>query len=173
MVSRARIGLAIGVALIAAGGLFALSARSDWVPWRIQQPIGFNHNVHVEELGFECVDCHLYAMTSVRASIPNIENCADCHEEAQTESPEEAKLVEYIAAGEPVPWRKVYRLPDHVYFSHRRHASIGAIACEVCHGPVGDQVKPIDRPYWRPTMNNCIECHEESGVSNDCVYCHY
>ena len=78
-----------------------------------------------------------------------------------------------IAAGERVPWRKIYRVPDHVYFSHRRHASIAAIECEVCHGPVAEQVTPAGRPHWRPTMNNCMECHEETGASNDCVHCHY
>ena len=139
----------------------------------MRQPIAFNHRIHVEELGFACQDCHLYAETSVRATIPNIDNCADCHEELQGESEAEARLVEFIAAGEPVPWRKIYRVPDHVLFSHRRHTAIAAIDCEHCHGPVGQQVQPVTRVFWRPTMDNCMKCHEESGASNDCVHCHY
>lgn len=175
MVSRARIVL-VGVgALIAAGTLFALSPLRppDWLtPWRVQQPLAFNHRVHVEELAFECSDCHLYALTSVRATIPNIDNCADCHEEMQGESAAEAALIEYIAAGEQVPWRKVYRVPEHVYFSHRRHTSIAAIECETCHGPVAELTEPVSRVFRRPTMNDCMDCHEQSGASNDCLHCH-
>jgi len=172
--NRARVALGILAALIAAASLLAVSPWSPPIAfWQIRQPIAFNHNIHVEELGIECVDCHLYATTSVRATIPNVENCADCHEEAQGDSVEEAKLIAYVTAGERVPWRKIYRVPDHVYFSHRRHSSIAAIDCEVCHGPVSQQVKPAARPYWKPTMNNCMECHEELGASNDCVHCHY
>lgn len=174
MVGRAPV-VFIGVAaLVAAGTLLVLTPKSPFYSgWPVRQPIGFNHNIHVEELGFECVDCHLYALTSVRATIPNIDNCADCHEEPQGESAAEARLVEYIVAGEPVPWRKVYRVPDHVYFSHRRHASIAAIECERCHGPVGQQIEPVSRVHWRPTMDNCMECHDESGASNDCIHCHF
>jgi hypothetical protein len=23
------------------------------------------------------------------------------------------------------------------------------------------------------TMDHCMDCHEESGASNDCIWCHY
>lgn len=155
-----------------AAALSAVAAWPSWLSRRVTQPVAFNHNVHVEELGLECVDCHRWALVGVRATIPNIEVCADCHEEVQTESAEEARVVEYVTAGEPIPWQKVYRVPDHVFFSHRRHASIGDLGCEVCHGDMAQRVEPVTRPTWRPTMESCMECHDESGVSNDCIYCH-
>ncbi len=163
--------IAIVVLILLAGAVVAtltIAARRG-----VEQPLAFSHQLHVTELGSECGDCHLYALSGVRAGIPNVEQCADCHEEAQSDSPEEARLVGYIASGEKVPWRKVYRVPDHVFFSHRRHAAIAAIACEVCHGPIADRVLPVSRPHWRPTMDNCMDCHEESGVSNDCIFCHF
>ena len=153
--------------IVAAAGL-AISVRS----LSISQPISFNHRLHVEDLGSDCTDCHLYAETGVRATIPNVEVCADCHEEAQTESAEEAKLVEYIQAGEPIPWVKVTTVPDHVYFSHRRHAAIAEIACETCHGAVGQRTEPVVRPAVDMTMDHCMTCHEEFGASNDCIWCH-
>ena len=162
--SLAVLGLALIVALVA--GLAA--ARRP-----VSQPIAFNHNLHVEELGSECADCHQHVMTGARATIPNIAVCADCHEEAQGESAAEAKLVEHIQAGEPIPWVKVTTVPDHVYFSHRRHAAIAAIACEDCHGEVGLRTEPVVRPAVRMTMDHCMECHEASGASNDCIWCHY
>lgn len=157
----------LGVLLvIGAGVAFTLSGLS------IVQPIAFNHRLHVEDLGSDCTDCHLYAMTGVRATIPNVEVCADCHAEAQTDSAEEAKLVGYVASGERIPWQKVYRVPDHVYFSHRRHTAIGGIECATCHGVMSEESEPVTQPFARVTMNGCMECHEQTGTSNDCLLCH-
>lgn len=138
----------------------------------LEQPIAFNHRLHVEEAGMGCVDCHHGALTQARATIPNIEVCGDCHIEAMTESPVEAAVVEHVEREEPIPWRKVYRVPDHVYFSHRRHAAIGEIECARCHGEMAERELPVTRPALRPTMSSCIECHEESGVTRDCITCH-
>jgi len=152
--------------VIAAGVAFSLLDRP------IEQPIAFNHRLHVEDLGSDCTDCHLYALTGVRATIPNLEVCADCHAEAQTDSAEEARLVGYIESGDPIPWRKLYWVPDHVYFSHRRHTAIGGIECETCHGPVSEASEPMPRPSVGVTMNGCMDCHEQTGTSNDCLLCH-
>jgi len=154
--------------MVVLGAGVAISVRS----LRISQPISFSHRLHVEDLGSDCTDCHLYAETGVRATIPNIEVCSDCHLEAQTESAEEAKLVQLIEAEELIPWQKVYRVPDHVYFSHRRHTAAGGIDCEVCHGNVRDREIPVVRQEIRISMDFCMECHDESDTSNDCLLCH-
>jgi hypothetical protein len=165
---RRRIPALLGPILVIAIGLgLAMGPRP------LEQPIAFNHRLHVEEMGAECTDCHLYALSGVRATIPNIAVCADCHEEAQGESAAEAKLVEYIQAGEPIPWVKVTTMPDHVYFSHRRHAAIAGIECDTCHGPVGQRSEPVVRPAVDMSMDYCMDCHEASGASNDCIWCHY
>ena len=143
------------------------------VPGRsITQPIAFNHRLHIEEVGAECIDCHLYARDGARATIPNIEVCIQCHEEAVTESGEEARTVEHIQDGVPIPWKKVYHVPDHVYFSHRRHTKLGGIECQRCHGAVEVQEAPFTRPLVRLDMDACMNCHRESKVSNDCILCH-
>ena len=138
----------------------------------VTQPIDFNHRMHVEDVGLECTDCHLYALTGMRATIPNLEVCGDCHEEAQSDSPEEARLVGIIQSGERIPWWKVHRVPDHVFFSHRRHTAVAQIECETCHGEVAELEMPLTRPLVRMTMDRCIECHRESEASNDCLLCH-
>ena len=163
--------IVLGLLALAALGVVGIGLALSPAP--LVQPIAFNHQLHVEEMGAECVDCHQHVLTGARATIPNIAVCADCHEEAQTESADEAKLVEYIQAGEPIPWVKVYTVPDHVYFSHRRHAAIAAIECESCHGPVGQRTEPVVRAAVDMTMDHCMDCHEESGASNDCIWCHY
>jgi hypothetical protein len=137
-----------------------------------RQPIAFNHRLHIEEVGADCTDCHLYARTGVRATIPNLKVCAECHEEAVTDSQEEARLVEYIAEEEPIPWQKVTFVPDHVYFSHRRHAVIAEIECETCHGPMAEREEPVTRASPAITMEACMACHQRAEVSNDCWRCH-
>ncbi|MGD2113737.1 MAG: cytochrome c3 family protein [Acidobacteriota bacterium] len=160
--------LAAAVAVVAVGVGVTLAA----VRWRVDQPIAFNHRLHVQDLGLACADCHRYVMTGARATIPNVEVCSDCHLEALTDSPEERILVDHVERGEPIPWRKVYRVPDHVLFSHRRHAAIAAIDCERCHGAMADREQPVTRPAVRQTMESCIECHEDQGVTRDCIACH-
>jgi len=120
----------------------------------------------------ECLDCHRHALTQSRATIPNIEVCADCHQDAQGDSGAEAKAVEHVQAHEPIRWQKVYTVPSHVLFSHRRHAGIAGIECERCHGAIGERLQPVTEALVSLRMNDCLECHEESGVSNDCVLCH-
>ena len=165
-----RVGLLIvgliGGAVVVAGAAIALVGRS------INQPIEFNHNLHIKKAGIECTDCHLYAIKGVRATIPNIEICADCHQEPQTESVQEARLLEYIRDGRRIPWRKIHRVPDHVYFSHRRHTSIAGIEGETCHGNVEEQTRSFTRPLRKLSMDRCLECHERNEASTDCVACH-
>lgn len=151
---------------VVAGVTVSLVANS------VEQPILFNHQLHLEEAGLECTDCHLYAVDGIRATIPNLDVCGECHEEPLTESTEEARVAEYVRDGVPIPWRRVYWVPDHVYFSHRRHTAIAGIACETCHGNVGDETDPLARPLLRLDMNDCMGCHVDAGVTNDCVSCH-
>lgn len=158
----------VAVILLAVAGM-GLSRR----PEPVSQPIAFDHQLHVEELGFECTDCHVYAQTGVRATIPNVDACGDCHDEMLTESPAEARLVEYVEAGEPIPWRKIYWVPEGVYFSHRRHATLADIECETCHGEMRSRSQPVVEREVPITMESCMECHEAAGASNDCLLCHY
>jgi hypothetical protein len=121
----------------------------------------------------ECTDCHLYVETHARATIPNIEVCEECHsDEPMTESAEEQKVVDYVTRGEKIPWRKIYRVASHVYFSHRRHTTLAQIDCATCHGNVGEMTLPPDEPHVPIAMDTCMECHERNQVNNDCTRCH-
>ena len=155
-----------GIALATAGAVLSLMSGP------IDQPIAFNHRVHVTDLGADCTDCHLYARTGVRATIPNLEACAFCHEVPLGESDQEALLIEHVESQRPIPWRKVYWVPNHVYFSHRRHTTLAELECGVCHGAMEEREAPVTRRLVEISMDGCMNCHEEMGVSNDCVACH-
>lgn len=159
-------GLVVVVILAIAGIVYALTTPP------VEQPLAFSHQQHIEEVGADCTDCHLYARSGLRATIPGLEVCADCHFDVLSESPEEARLLEYVAAGESIPWRKVNWVPDHVFFSHRRHTTVSGIDCETCHGSIGEATESITRPLVRITMDKCMDCHAETNTSNDCILCH-
>jgi len=141
---------------------------------KIEQPIQYNHKVHIEEAGLECTDCHQYVENYARATIPNIKVCVDCHsDEPLTNSIEEKKLLNYISSNKRIPWVQIYYVPNHVYFSHRRHVKIGEIKCIECHGDVANLTEPAPFQLVKISMNNCIECHDKHDVINDCIGCHY
>jgi len=161
------------VAIVAFVVLVAIGVALSMTPPAVTQPLAFNHSLHIEEVGLECGDCHLYVTSGERTIVPNIQGCSDCHlDEPITDSETEARLLEYVESGEPIPWRQIYYLPDHVYFSHRRHTTAGEIACETCHGPVGERTEPLTRPLVPIDMDTCMDCHYRTGASNDCISCH-
>jgi predicted CXXCH cytochrome family protein len=148
----------------------AILLSSGWT-FPIRQPISFNHKIHAEN-EIECSTCHQLFETHISSGKPDLETCTTCHEEALTESKEELKLVEYIEAEEEIPWRRLNRLPDDVFFSHRRHVMVGKIECKTCHGDLGERSSPPTRPLIKKTMDMCIDCHREMEVTEDCISCH-
>jgi len=145
----------------------------------VSQPIAFSHGTHAAQEEIACTECHRGAEVADHATIPRSDVCADCHDEAMGESAEEARLVEWLASGNPIPWQKVTLVADHVHFSHRRHVVAGQILCETCHGEVKDLMEPITKPFidfqGEIGMERCIACHRASGnprATVDCVLCH-
>jgi len=136
------------------------------------QPIAFNHRLHVQENGLECVECHTYVKTQTFAGLPSIEKCLECHEEALTDSPEEEKIRQAAATAAPLAWNRLYKVPDHVYYSHRRHVAAGQIPCAECHGPIAEATTPPPKALNEITMKFCMACHERTGITNDCIACH-
>jgi hypothetical protein len=136
------------------------------------QPIAFNHKLH-KEAGVECIDCHRFFQTQRYAGKPSLQVCLECHEEPMTESPEEAKIQEYAKENKEIPWKKLSRTPDHVFFTHQRHVVGAALECETCHGKIGETVKPPSKPLKTLSMDDCMDCHWESGADNDCLACHW
>jgi hypothetical protein len=135
------------------------------------QPIAFNHAQHIAS-GLACTDCHKGAQTEEHATIPDLATCMGCHATPLGKSAEEAKLKAFAAAGAEIPWRPVTQVPAHVYFSHRRHATLAKIDCATCHGAMEKLTAPPRGPFRAPSMDNCIECHNQNRVNTDCNDCH-
>ncbi len=65
----------------------------------------------------------------------------------------------------PIPWVRIHNLPDHAYFSHAQHVSIGEVECQTCHGPV--EKMDLVYQYSPLSMGWCINCHRETEVKFD------
>lgn len=148
-----------GVVIIGGPLLLMAWVRTPYVTSQgnpVQQPVLFDHRHHVVDDGIECRYCHSTVDRSPSAGIPTTARCMGCHGQIWNESPLLARVRSSYFSGQPIPWVRVNRLPDFVYFDHSIHVAKG-VGCESCHGRV-DQMAAIEQA--KPlTMGWCLSCH--------------
>jgi len=151
------IGLALVAAFLLAWGWVFL------VESAVKQPIEFPHKAHLElkDPKFECTTCHDRAEKGAAAGRPSTKKCLSCHSSGEAKSAEEKKLQALGENGGEIAWQRVWRLPPHVFFSHRTHVTRAKVKCQTCHGPMETLTRPPARPLKKLTMNDCIGCHEQ------------
>lgn len=166
------------------------------VPGAPTQPIFFSHLIHAGSFGIECQYCHAGARRGAAAGLPSVERCMGCHKIiGAQDNPEIRKIHEYWNRREPIPWVRIFKVPEFTYFPHKPHVQAG-VQCQACHGPVermrvvgastgprlgNDLLHLIGlRPAPPPlTMGWCIDCHREQNRTRgrsaplDCVACHH
>ena len=62
----------------------------------------------------------------------------------------------------PIEWERIHNLPDHVYFNHSQHVTVGEVECQTCHGPVEEMA--VLEQYAPLSMGWCINCHRQTEV---------
>jgi hypothetical protein len=147
-------------------GLLAVCAPMIFVrlPWwrnewdAVDQPAEFDHRHHAQDDAIDCLYCHDTAERSARAGIPSTEKCMGCHSQIWSQSAQLEPVRRSWFSGLPIPWNRVHRVPDFVYFNHSIHVDTG-IGCVTCHGRVDEmarvyQVVPL-------TMGWCLGCHRD------------
>jgi hypothetical protein len=135
-----------------------------------EQPFPFSHKLHLTSRGLQCILCHDAVEDEDYASLPATSTCMRCHAKTRVDSPDIQRLTQYHASQEEVPWRRVYTLPDYVYFSHRRHVRVAKVTCDACHG----NVRELDamQKLRDISMASCMECHKSAGAPVQCDSCH-
>lgn len=185
-----------------------------------EQPIAFPHTVHagteqildangnvrtgangedLTGLGLDCTFCHRTVTTQASAGVPPVGQCAFCHSVIGREDNANLQELRQYAGivgddPQPIDWKRVHRMPDHVRFVHEPHiryltsnpSAIGnptdpsiptmssvepSAVCSTCHGDVAameqvEQVEPLK-------MGQCVNCHRDNGAPTDCAVCHY
>lgn len=174
----ALIGIVL-IALIAKAGWDAALQIGVYNGYEPEQPIKFSHKLHAGDNGIDCNYCHTSASFSKSAGIPSPNLCMNCHtyiqEGPQYGKEEIAKIYDaldfdpvtktYGDNQKPIKWVKVHNLPDHVYFNHSQHVTVGKIACQKCHGDV--ETYTVGKQSEDLTMGWCIDCHRETKVQMD------
>jgi hypothetical protein len=62
----------------------------------------------------------------------------------------------------PIEWTRIHNLPDHVYFNHSQHVSVGKLECQQCHGTVEEM--EVLQQHSPLSMGWCINCHRQTEV---------
>ena len=178
---RIRIPIIIIVVLISFLATYIASrAERNDVGYSPVQPIAFSHTLHAGTMHIDCQYCHSSVTSSPHANVPAVSVCMNCHTIARKDKPEIIKLKKYYDAGIALPWKRVHRLPDFVYFNHSVHVNSG-LDCVNCHGDVASM--DGDRQVVEFTMAACLNCHRNAhtvlasvpGVQNgpdNCWTCH-
>lgn len=69
----------------------------------------------------------------------------------------------------PIEWIRIHNLPDHVYFNHSQHVTVGKLDCQDCHGKVEEM--EVLKQHSTLSMGWCINCHRQTEVKfTDNVY---
>ncbi|TXB62958.1 c-type cytochrome [Phaeodactylibacter luteus] len=62
----------------------------------------------------------------------------------------------------PIEWVRIHNLPDHAYFNHAQHVTVGQLECQTCHGPVEEM--EVVKQHSPLSMGWCINCHRQTEV---------
>lgn len=125
----------------------------------------FSHQYHVQEEEMECADCHAVTESSTGMDnlLPAKAVCADCHD-VDDESTCNQCHTNVDAA------QNATRVTDYSQlFSHKKHVAAD-LECATCHGDIADV--GIDQHLTMPDMIECMDCHQDNNVSNECAVCH-
>lgn len=150
--------------------LAAQQTKEEKIPGApVKQPIAYSHKVHVS-LGLKCANCHNMPGEGFLATYPKEQFCMSCHSSIKKDSTEIQKLAAFAGNKQQVPWARVYRVPDIVWFNHASHVTSGKVECQTCHGDVGN--RDVLFKEVSTSMNSCMACHAARKVSNACDFCH-
>jgi hypothetical protein len=133
-----------------------------------EQPLPFSHKRHAA-FSLSCEACHPKAPKEERAGLPASAQCMLCHANIKKDSQLNQQLAAFQKEEKPIPWSRVYRLPDFVFFSHAKHVT-GKVSCAECHGPVEE--RDVLAAEIVHNMKTCMDCHKVRKASNQCHVCH-
>lgn len=163
---------ALGAGVVA-GITYYGTPKAQRVGYQPTQPIHYDHNLHVNQLGMDCRYCHSFTEHSGHANVPTANTCWNCHEHVKKGSPKLAGLYAAMGVandgqtplkdangapveGKPIEWVRIHNAPDYVYFNHSAHLNRG-ISCQSCHGDVHKMEKVHHAESH--SMGWCLDCH--------------
>jgi Cytochrome c7 and related cytochrome c/Class III cytochrome C family len=153
-----RAGAALGLVgtLAALAVWYYFTPKYSRVGYQPVQPVAFQHNLHVGQLGLDCRYCHSFVEKSGFSNYPTTQTCMNCHATIQKDNPRLAPVRDSWATGKPIEWVKVHNVPDYAYFNHSAHVNRG-VSCVSCHGQVNEM--NVVFQDQSQSMGWCLSCH--------------
>ena len=153
----------IVLGLTAAFSYYA-TPKAQRVGYQPDQPIAYDHALHVDQLGIDCRYCHSSVDKSASAGVPTANTCWNCHQHIQKDNPKLAPLRRAVDKnyegydGKPIEWVRITKAPDYVYFDHSAHVNRG-VSCFSCHG----EINKMEKVYHAKSMSMafCLDCHRQ------------
>jgi len=136
-----------------------LAARSPYLTNQNvtrDQPIQFSHKHHVGDDGIDCRYCHTGVEFSATAGVPPTKTCMNCHSVLFNSAGYLEPVRESYRTDHSIPWVRIHRLADYVYFNHSIHVAKG-VGCSTCHGQVNQM--PLMFQASTLEMSWCLDCH--------------
>ncbi|RUM86982.1 MAG: hypothetical protein DSZ24_07245 [Thermodesulfatator sp.] len=133
--------------------------------------IKFSHQLHVEENGISCDQCHPKQEDGTMG-LPTMDTCSDCHE-IDLDNPSEKCLMCHTSRSaskdyEVSPLSKPMSYKD-LNFSHEYHEDLD-VECSFCH--IGIEKNKDLGTLKYPTMDVCTQCHNGEEAPAECETCH-
>jgi hypothetical protein len=164
------VALVLTVGAVTLGVTYYFTPKYTRVGYAPTQPVPFSHALHVGQLDLDCRYCHTFVDRSEHSNVPSSNVCMTCHSMVRKDDPMLAPVRDSYESGEPIPWVRVHKTPDYVYFNHAVHVNRG-ISCVECHGRV-DQMEVVEHAESF-SMTFCLDCHrnpEDSNSPHEQVY---
>ena len=149
-------GLLLLGGAVTAGVAYYATPKYTRIGYQPRQPVAFDHHLHVEQVGLDCRYCHTFVDRSEHSNVPDAGTCMNCHSMIKPESVALGPIRESYNSGEPIPWVRVHKTPDYVFFNHSVHVNRG-ISCVECHG----QINLMREVYHAQSLSMafCLDCH--------------
>src|SRR5262249_7958949 len=83
-------------------------------PGAPRQLVFFSPLIHAGSFQIACQYCHADARRSEYAGLPSLERCLGCHKIiGAADNPEIGKIHQYRDRGQPIPWVRVFKVPEY------------------------------------------------------------
>jgi len=129
--------------------------------------IKFDHQLHVNDAGIKCEDCHAAAVNSVSAKDnlnPKKKDCSGCHDVNDQKT---CNLCHYDGV-----YKKLKVNKNELVFSHKQHVVNEKQECTACHAGFEKVKFSVQTAAGFPKMESCYTCHNNQKASNNCEQCH-
>ena len=155
-VIKAGAALSIVGALATLAVWYYFTSKYSRVGYQPVQPVYFQHDLHVGQLGMDCRYCHSQVESSGFSNYPATQTCMNCHRDIQKDNPKLQPVRDSWASGQPIAWVTIHNVPDYAYFNHSAHVNRG-VSCVMCHWKVNEM--NVVFQDQSQSMGWCLQCH--------------